>query len=129
MCNQCYLQNTCNSCTDPNPNLCNPTYDCSPPLWQTWPRIEIKRCYLGCGCHGRKHHSETTESSESSYSHQCNPCQNLNSCQSACNSSCNNLCNNYCNPCQYNPYSQFNPCCDPTIGLCANGSCEELSSR
>jgi hypothetical protein len=47
----------------------------------------------------------------------------LNPCQSACNSSCNNLCNNYCNPCQ------FNPCCDPTIGLCANGRCEESSSR
>ena len=114
MCDQCYLQNTCNSCTDPNP--CVPTYDCSPPLWQTWPRIEIKRCYLGCGCHGRKcHHSKTEETSDSS---SCHPCHQ----------GCNNLCNNYCNPCQYNPYAQFNPCCDPTVGLCANGHCEESSS-
>lgn len=120
MCNQYCLQNTCNSCTDPYPNVCDPTYDCSPPLWQTWPRIEIRRCYLGCGCHGRKHHSETEETTESS---------SYQPCQSSCNNSCNNLCNNYCNPCQYSPYSQFNPCCDPTIGLCANGGCNESSSR
>lgn len=33
----------CNSCYVPK---C--IYDCSPPLWQTWPQIEIKKCVKPC---------------------------------------------------------------------------------
>jgi len=27
-------------------------YDCSPPLWQTWPRIKIRQCVGPCPCYG-----------------------------------------------------------------------------
>lgn len=33
----------CHSCYVPK---C--VYDCSPPLWQTWPEIEIKKCVRPC---------------------------------------------------------------------------------
>ena len=109
MCNQCIspcnncnpcnslLQQPCNSCTSPEVNPCS--YDCSPPLWVTWPRIEIRRCNLpslyGCGqcqcsCQNQHHHRVYEDSSESQ------GC----GCEIPC---------------------QLNPCCDPTLGLCAGG--------
>ena len=111
-CNQCnsFYPGQCNTCTSPNVDPC--TYDCSPPLWQTWPRIEIRRCdlpsFCGCSCqpecnrHHRVYESEdNTDDYSESYSessHRRRPCHNQ--CRIPC---------------------QLDPCCDPTIGLCAQG--------
>lgn len=65
-CSTC-SDSTCSSCTSctscvggcVNPCFSVPClYDCSPPLWATWPCINIKRCVAPCtgypygGCYG-----------------------------------------------------------------------------